>query len=112
MRLQVKAKGFELTPALTQFIEEKMAGLTKLLTKWDRENVALLDVEVAKTTKHHNKGNVFYAEANLQIPNAPLLRIEETNEDLHMAIVQVKDRLKNELSRFKEKLAEHRGSGE
>jgi ribosome-associated translation inhibitor RaiA len=48
----------------------------------------------------------------LQIPNAPLLRIEETNEDLHMAIVQVKDRLKNELSRFKKKLAEHRGSGE
>lgn len=112
MRIQIKARGFELTPALTQFVEEKMEGLTKFLAKWDREDVALLDVEVAKTTQHHNKGNVFYAEANLQLPNVPLLRIEETNEDLHMAIVKVKDRLKNELSRLKEKLAEHKGSGE
>ena len=84
-----------------------MSSLEKLLTRWDREDVVLLDVEVAKTTQHHNKGNVFYAEANLQIPNAPLLRIEETNEDLHMAIVKVKDRLKNELSKLKDKLADH-----
>ncbi len=107
MRLQIRAKGFELTPALTQFVEEKMNSLEKFLVRWDRENTVLLDVEVAKTTQHHHKGDVFYAEVNLQIPNEPLLRIEETNEDLHAAIVKAKDRLKNELSKLKEKLADH-----
>ena len=36
-----------------------------------------------------------------------VLRIEETNEEMHAAIDKLKDRLKNELLRLKEKLADH-----
>jgi ribosomal subunit interface protein len=107
MRLQIKTKGFELTPSLQQFVEEKMSGLEKFLERWDKEGAVILDVEISKTTQHHNKGNVYYAEGNLQIPNAPLLRIEETNEEMRAAIDKLKDRLKNELLRFKEKISEH-----
>ena len=106
MRFQVKAKGFELTPSLQQFVEEKMMGLEKYVSRWDENNSVLLTVEVAKNTKHHNKGEVFYAEANLQIPKH-LLRVEETAEDMHAAIDILKDRLKNELLKLKDKLADH-----
>ena len=107
MRLQIKAKNFELTPALTQFVEEKMNSLSKFLSRWDKENAVVLDVEVSRTSQHHNKGNVFYAEANLQLPGSPLLRIEETNEDMHAAINRVKARLKKDILRLKDKLADH-----
>ena len=106
MRLQVKATGFDLTPALNQLIEQKFSGLTKLLERWEKNTDVLLRVEVAKNTKHHNKGKVFYAEANLDLP-MKILRIEETAEDMHEAVDKLKDRLKKEISRYKEKLADH-----
>ncbi len=107
MRLQIKAKGFELTPSLRQFVEEKMMSLEKYVSRWDENNDSiLLTVEVAKNTKHHNKGEVFYAEANLDIPKH-LLRVEETNADMHAAIDVLRDRLKKELLKLKDKLADH-----
>ena len=106
MRLQVKATGFDLTPALNQLIEQKFGGLAKLLERWEKNADVLLRVEVAKNTKHHNKGKVFYAEANLGLP-MKVLRIEETAEDMHEAVDKLKDRLKKEISRYKEKLADH-----
>ena len=106
MRLQIKAKGFELTPSLRQFVEEKMTSLEKYVSRWDESDSVLLTVEVAKNTKHHNKGEVFYAEANLDIPKH-LLRVEETNEDMHAAVDVLRDRLKNELLKLKDKLADH-----
>ena len=61
---------------------------------------------MAKNTKHHNKGMVWYAEANLDLPQK-VLRIEETNEEMQAAIEKLKDRLKNELLRLKDRLADH-----
>ena len=106
MRLQVKATGFDLTPALNQLIEQKFGGLAKLLERWEKNADVLLRVEVAKNTKHHNKGMVWYAEANLDLPQK-VLRIEEVNEEMQAAIDKLKDRLKNELLRLKEKLADY-----
>ena len=106
MKLQIKATGFELTPALQQLVEKKFGGLEKFLTKWEANRELLLRVEIAKNTKHHNKGMVWYAEANLDLPQK-VLRIEETNEELPAAVDKLKDRLKNELLRLKEKLTEY-----
>lgn len=106
MRLQIKATGFELTPAIQQLIEQKFGGLEKFILRWDENNAVMLRVEVAKNTKHHNKGKVWYAEANLDLPKN-VLRVEELAEDLHEAIDKLKDRLKKELLRLKEKLADH-----
>ena len=111
MRIQVKATGFELTPALNQFIEEKFRGLEKFLSDWDENNSVILRIEVSKNTKHHNKGMVWYAEANLNLPQK-VLRVEELSEEMHAAIDKLKDRLKTDLLKLKDKLAEHKGSGE
>ena len=76
MRFTIKSTGFELTPALQQELEKKFIGFDKYLKRWDKDGAALLEIEVAKTTNHHNKGQIFYAEANLQLPNIKLIRIE------------------------------------
>src|SRR3989338_9987393 len=101
MQLNIKATGFELTPALKQLIEKKFNSLEKFLAKWETNRELLLRVEIAKNTKHHNKGMVWYAEANLDLPQK-VLRIEEVNEEMQAAIDKLKDRLKNELLRLKE----------
>ena len=106
MRIQIKAKGFDLTPSLTQLVEKKFRSLEKFLFNWDENDSVILRIEVSKNTKHHQKGMVFYAEANLDLPKN-VLRVEETNEDMHAAIDKLKDRLKNDLLRLKEKLADH-----
>ena len=106
MRLQIKATGFELTPSLKNLIEEKIGGLARFIQRWDKNDAVLTRVEVGKTTNHHQKGDVFYAEANMDLPNK-MLRVEETNNDVHTAIERVKDRLKNEIVRLKDKLTDH-----
>ncbi|MBI3045936.1 MAG: ribosome-associated translation inhibitor RaiA [Candidatus Harrisonbacteria bacterium] len=106
MKLQIKATGFELTPSLQKLIEDKFNSLEKFLAKWETNRELLLRVEIAKNTKHHNKGMVWYAEANLDLPQK-VLRIEEINEEMQAAIEKLKDRLKNDLLKVKEKSADH-----
>ncbi len=102
MRIQISAKGFELTPSLQEFVEEKMMSLQKYVSRWDENDSVIVRVEVAKNTKHHNKGDVFYAEANMDLPKR-MLRVEETGADLHAAVDVLKDRMKNELLKLKDK---------
>lgn len=111
MRLQIKATGFELTPSLQGLVEKKFSGLEKFLATWEINRELLLRVEIAKNTKHHNKGMVWYAEANLDLPQK-VLRIEETNEAMQAAIDKLKDRLKKELLKLKDRLNNHKGSEE
>ncbi len=106
MKLQLKAKGFDLTPSLQKFVEEKMFGLEKYVSRWDENDSILLTVEVAKTTNHHNKGDIFYAEANMNIPKH-LVRVEESGEDMHAAVDTMKDKLKKELLKLKDKMTDH-----
>ncbi len=106
MRIQIKAKGFEMTASLQQFIEDKMMSLEKYVSRWDESDGVIMRIEVAKTTNHHQKGPIFYAEANLDLPKH-MLRVEETNEDMHTAIDALKDRMKTEVLKVKEKAADH-----
>lgn len=106
MRIHIEATGFELTPSLKKFIEEKIGGLDRFIQRWDRNDSVIVRVEVSKTTKHHQKGEIFYAEANMDLPHK-VLRVEETNVEIHTAIDEVKNRLKNEITRLKDKETEH-----
>ena|SRR3989344_9140164 len=106
MRIQINAKGFEFTPSLKIFVEGKLLPLAKFIKRWDENDSVIIRVELARTTQHHHKGNVFYAEANMDIPKH-LLRVEETNTDIHAAIDKLKDRMKNEILRIKERAVEH-----
>jgi putative sigma-54 modulation protein len=61
-----------------------------------------VEVEIGRTTKHHQAGDIFRAEINLSI-NGKLFRVESEQESLYAAIDEVRDDLEREIKKFKEK---------
>ncbi len=99
MQTDIHAKGLELNAPLRTFIEEKTADLEHLVGDLGEVRIKW---EVGLPSHHHQSGPVFYAEANLTI-GAHLLRAEANNHDMHSAIVDVKDDLKVQIKKFKER---------
>lgn len=98
MIITIKGTNIELTEALKSYVNDKIGGLTKFF-----DNIRQADVDIGLRTHHHQKGKIFYAEANLHVPGE-LLRIVKEAEDLYKAIDKVKDHLKVDLEKRKEKL--------
>ncbi|MBU4375173.1 ribosome-associated translation inhibitor RaiA [Patescibacteria group bacterium] len=99
MNINIKATNIELTPKIKDYVQEKMDMLEKYLGSVDVINAKF---EVELTTLHHNKGEIYRAEANLDVPGS-LLRVEKTEKDLFKAIDKVKDHLTRSIKRYKEK---------
>lgn len=96
----IKATGIELTPAIRDYFTKKVALLEKLVPPED-ESVAA-DLEVGKTTAHHQSGDVFRAEINLHA-YGEILRAEAVREDLYAAIDETKDEMADILRKKKKK---------
>jgi len=101
MQINIKATNLDLTPALKDYIEAKIGSLSKFLQRFEAEGVVEAWVEVGRTTRHHQKGNVFRAEADLRLPGK-VLRAEDEDFDVRAAIDKIKDRLKREIERYKD----------
>lgn len=108
MQLNIKATNFELTPEIKDYVQAKMDMLEKYLGDIQ---VIQADFEVALSTRHHNKGEIYSAECNLSVPNE-LIRVVKTEKDLYKAIDKVKDHLKIAISKYKEKLIDRRRRAE
>jgi ribosomal subunit interface protein len=106
MRIDIKGTQLELTPSLKTFITQKIGSVGKLLSRLEREGELTLFFEIARTTKHHRHGDVFYAEATLAFPGGQTIRIEEKDADARVAIDRVRDRLKLEVKRRKDRKSE------
>ncbi|MDP3142678.1 MAG: ribosome-associated translation inhibitor RaiA [Candidatus Omnitrophota bacterium] len=99
MKIDLKTTNFNITPSIRTYLQEKLDVLDKFLPK--DESISA-DVELAKTTKHHQKGDIFKAEVNLKMPGR-LIRAVAEKWDLHAAIDEVKDELQREITMNKEK---------
>lgn len=106
MRIDIKGTQLELTPSLKTFINQKIGAVGKLLARFERDGELTLFFEVARTTKHHRHGDVFYAEATLAFPGGQTIRIEENDADARVAIDRVRDRLKLEIQKQKDRKSE------
>jgi len=104
--MKIKATNLELTEAIRGYVEEKIGMIEKFLGEIPVLN---MDFEVEMTTKHHLKGKIFRAEANLNLPGQ-LLRVEKTEKDLYKAIDKVKDHLAQQIVKHKEKMIDKRRS--
>ena len=108
MRINIKATNIKLDEALKVWVEKKIGEIEKFLVdfgsrKYFKEKPNLeIKVEIGKTTRHHLKGEVFRAEAQLCLPKQ-IIRAEAVSEDLRDAINQVKDELQREVKRYKGK---------
>ena len=101
MNISIKTTGIEPTDALTQYVTEKVNAAAKFLRADDAGNVAA-QVEIGKTTKHHQSGNVFRAEVNVRMDGKTFRAVSE-QEDLYAAIDDMKDELVREITSAKDK---------
>ncbi len=96
---EIKGTNIELTQAIKDYAEQKLASLEKLTERYSPCDAA---IDVGLTSKHHNKGDIFYAEFNLTIPGGQL-RAKVVRDDLYAAIDEAKDDLKRQLVDRKER---------
>lgn len=92
----IKTKNLELTPHLREFIEEKIGSLKKFIDFLEDEAF----VEVEKETRHHRKGGVFCAKAEIMVPGKKIMA-EAKGEDLLNIVVELKDELQQEIKKYK-----------
>lgn len=102
MQIQIQGTQMDLTPAIKEYIEEKIGGLSKFVERYEAETNIIAKVDIGRTTHHHSKGDVYYAEVTIALPGG-VVRAENTHEDLHAAVDSVKGTLKKELVKYKEK---------
>ena len=98
MKLDISTKNIRLDNPIRVFIHSKMEDLEHLLGT----AAFLANVEVGKQSQHHKTGPIFYAEANVHV-GGKLLRAQAEHVDLRAAIVDVKEGLKIQIKKFKEK---------
>ncbi len=99
MQIKIKATKIELTPKIKDYIQEKMNMLEKYLGSIQVLNC---DIEVGMSIGNQASGEIYRAEANLEVPGE-LLRVEKTEKDLYKAIDKVKDHLVRSIRRYKER---------
>jgi len=99
MNINIKATSLELTLPLREYIEMKMKNLEKFLKRLDEKGAVKMQIEIARTTHHHLKGDVYYAEANLSLPKE-VLRAEAQNIDIRAAIDEIQAELKRQIEKY------------
>lgn len=95
----IKATNIELTEAIRDYAEKKVDTLNKFI---DKEKEALAEIEVGKTTNHHNKGEIFRAEINLKMGDKQFRAVSET-ADLYSSIDEMRDQIVREVKNDKNK---------
>ena len=106
MKIIIKITNLELTPAINKYIEEKIGSLDKFLSKkFEKDGEIKIDIEIARTTKHHKSGNVFYAEATMRL-GSKVLRAENSGPDLRASVDIIKDTLRQSIQKHKEVIIE------
>jgi len=99
MQIKIKGTKIELTPEVQDYVQKKVDMLDKYLGDI---KVLNCDVELELTTKHHNKGDIYRAEINLELPGE-VLWVEKTDNELDKAIDKVKDLAAQSIKKYKEK---------
>jgi len=100
MKVTIKTTNLKLTPGVKKAIEEKIATLDKFIPYIDTTVEAF--VEVAFETRHHKKGKIYYAEADIKVPGK-IIRSEARGEDIYQAINEIKDELQLLLKKYKKR---------
>ncbi len=63
MNINIKTTNIDLTPAISDYVSKRLEKLEKVIDKKDTSIIC--DVEIGKTTDHHQKGDIFRAEIHL-----------------------------------------------
>jgi len=99
MNINIKTTAFAMTDAISDYVAKRLEKVTKLIGE---DPSVQCDVELARTTSHHNKGDIFKAEIHIVGAGKNLYASSE-KEDLYSAIDDVQNEIIRELTTDKEK---------
>jgi len=103
MKLNLLGKNIVLTPEIEEYISKKVTDLSRLLTKIEEGGGEVkINFEVAKSTKHHEKGPIFHADSLVAIDGREYYGSAD-EEDLFAAVDTVKESLFREISKDKDR---------
>lgn len=100
MNIKIRAKNFEITPAIDEYVTKKISTLEKFLGSGKE---ILCEVEIGRTTKHHKSGDIFRAEVNIVEPGGVQIFAQAEEVDLYTAIDIVRDESEREIVSRKQK---------
>lgn len=101
MRLNLKATNITLTDDVRSYLEKRLLTLDKLIAIEDP--AVMIDVELGRSTKHHQSGDIFFAEINVY-RGKETFRAVSNRPDLNSAIDDMRDEIAGELSARKGKI--------
>lgn len=99
MNTNVKAGSIELTPAISEYLDKRLSKIEKLL---GGDPTVQCDVELSRTTGHHNKGDIFRAEIHI-VGSGKDIYVAREETDLYAAIDVVRDEVLREIKAKREK---------
>ena len=99
MNTNIKSTNVALSTAITDYADKRFNKIAKLL---DHDPATQCDIELARTTAHHQKGEIFRAEIHIVGAGKNLYAVAE-KADLYAAIDGVRDEILRELKNQKEK---------
>ncbi len=97
MRVTIRQKNLEITPALRVYVESKLLKpIRRFMKDAAAEDSSILDLELGRSTMHHKKGKVYHAEVSLTL-RGRLLRAEADDEDIRVACDILAEELRREI---------------
>lgn len=103
MKLNLQSKNMELTPAIHDYVLQRVTDLGKLLSKMEEKGGEVFVLfDVSKTTNHHKTGEIFRADCAVTVDGKKFYSSSDKS-DLYAAIDDVKENLFHEISRSKAK---------
>ena len=96
--INIKATNIELTNYLNKYVNKRLS----YIKKFGKKSELTGNVEIGKTTNHHNKGEYFIAEFNINIDGDNFFASSK-KEDLYQAIDEAKEEIVRRITETKGK---------
>lgn len=103
MQINLLGKNIELTETIKDYVLKRITHLEKLLSGIEAKGGEVnVNFEVGKSTNHHKGGEVFHADCLIRI-NGKEFYSSSDQEDLYVAIDEVKETLFNDIQKNKDR---------
>lgn len=98
MSINIKATNMDLTGAITDYVNKRLASIEK----FSHDNDMTGHVEIGKTTNHHKQGDIFKAEFDISINGTQYFTVSE-QDDLYSAIDDAKEEIVRKITHTKDR---------
>jgi len=99
MQINIKKSG-DVAAGFDEDVELKFAPLAKFIKNFDATGEAEIWIELSRTTKKHDKAEMFKVAADLRLPKK-ILRAEAYAKDIRTAIDEARNLLRSEIEKYK-----------